>query len=177
MKISSVKNKKILNWVLTVLVCLLLASWGVNGTINPMSYVKKADKTSLQVEEKEEYTVITLAENVTAKGYLNVEVDEITPFMADIDVLYNYESKSQIKGKLSLGEGRNEIKISKLGESVENIAISHKKMTEEGIILGEIYYTEYRQTNIWTMLKIFASFVSLTVFWSMMQWIKNRYAK
>lgn len=176
MKISELKNSKIARWISCVIVCYLMASWGVNGTVNPMNYWKQGKTGIISTENLDEYLVIDLGEQIRKGEYINLDVSEMNSFMIPIDVLTGSADKGNQKKTMNLSRGMNSWSIDELDAAEGWIKISLKTLEKEQVQIDQAYWSEYKQIDGLAMVKVFLSFICLAVFYSFVSWIKRRYS-
>lgn len=175
MNISELKNNKIVRWICCILVCYLLASWGVNGTVNPVNYWKQGESGIISTEYSEEYLVIDLKDQLQKAEYINLNISQMNSYMISIDVVTGVTDKGNQK-KMNLDRGMNSWAIDKLDTEEGRLKIPLKTLEKEQVQIGQIFWSEYKQVDGLAMIKIFVSFIFLSVFYSFISWIKRHYS-
>lgn len=179
MKILNGKNKLkkfIKKGLLYVIICYLLASWGVNGVINPIHYYRNLvmqeklielplNDKGLQLEWKGD------AENF---NYVSFEVTDAKNFYNDI--LVNVYSDDELLQSVTvkLYKGLNSLEIQ---ENSTSISISSEVIEKNQLEISNFVLSEYRKVDTGKMIETFFSMLFLLIIWECIQYIKNRYAK
>lgn len=176
MKISELKNNKMVRWICCAAICYLLASWGVNGTVNPVNYWNQGEKDLLSTEWADEYLRIDVKEQLQKGGYINLNISEMNSFMISINVVTGSSELENQKQTLRLSKGMNSWTISELNAEEGWIKIPLKTLEKEQVQINQIYWSECKQVDGTAMLKVFSSFICLLVFYSFVSWIKGRYS-
>lgn len=176
MKISELKNNKVVRWICCVIVCYLLASWGVNGTVNPLNYWEQGVSGIISTESSEEYLMINLGDHPQEGHYINLDVAEMNSFVISIEIVTGDSDNGKHKKTMNLNKGMNSWAIDKLNLEEGWIKIPMKALEKEQVQIEQIYWSENKQVDALAMIKVFFSFICLSVFRSFVSWIKERYS-
>lgn len=157
-----------------VIVCYLLASWGVNGVINPMHYFREAVmyKEEIFPTEDEKYLMIDLADKYESREYLSFLVSESDNIFFDIVLIASVEEPQKVI--VEVHQGINTLKIP---EGAGSIRVLRDTITQNGAVLNSYMLSEYRNVDSMKMMEIMISMLLLFGFWEAVQYIRKRYTK
>lgn len=179
MRILSGKNRLknfLKKSLLYIVICYLLASWGVNGVVNPMHYYRNftMQEKSIDLLIDNQGIVVEWQENQDKFGYISFEVMDAKNFYND--TLVNvYSGDELLKSEVvELHKGLNSLEIQ---EKSTYVSISSDVVVKNQLILNDFVLSEYRKIDTWKMVEIFFSMIFLLIIWECIQFVKNRYAK
>lgn len=179
MKISDKKNR-MKNWgrksLLYVVICYLLASWGVNGVINPMHYYRQfvMEEKAIDYISENKNIILEWNEDREEYRYISFEVLDAKNLYNDIWVDIYSDDELLRRESIELHKGLNSLAIE--DESVY-VSVSSDEITKNQLIIKEFVLSMYRKVDTWNMVEIFISMIFLLTIWECIQLIKNRYAK
>lgn len=180
------KAEKAVQWAGYLMVAYLLASWGVNGVVNPMHYVKNAFMSVQAVEIKEDAEKLILElPNDGDLEYRFLSFKAVSQnYSLDLHIL-GYPQEKGAQGEaaqetvLRIWKGWNCIDLDKVQGARKWTRMNVTKHIEgtESITLETVELSEYKRMETGRMIYIMLSFLILAAFWECVWWIKERYAK
>ena len=93
-----------------------------------------------------------------------------------VELITGTSDQGNIKLSKNLSKGMNSWKLDKLNVEEGWIKIPRKTLEKDEVQFEQIYWSDYMQIDTLSMIKIFISFICLSVFYSFVSWIKQRYA-
>lgn len=161
----------------------LLASWGVNGVVNPVHYIRCARMQiqMLEVSERGDGIVLRLPEGYGEKGLgvLSFRVTESEDYSFNLRLLgYPSDGDAQ-EADIKVWKGWNTVELDRLqsGKSWKEILVPKDVSEAEGLVLEDAGLSKWRKVDVGRAVYIFAAFLFLAVFWECVWWIKERYAE
>lgn len=178
MKMLKIKigKRRMFKWAVYLLAAYLLASWGVNGVVNPMHYFNRAQRNMLHVEKKEDGLVIELpADSKSGSSYLSFWVTQAKEYSSRLK-LSGYPAQGGMQEmEIPLWKGWN---VAELGAyEWDHILIRKDEMEQKELVIEEVGWSARRIPDTERMLSVFVSFVLMAAFWECVCWVKDRYAK
>ena len=177
MKMLKTEKNNWLKWTIIMLICYLLASYGVNGIVNPAAYFKQAMQEEVNIIYEEDVVFIKLPEDKGKYNYLNIELQDINMFETAVEVVFEYPGTKKLQKELVLCNRKNSFALQELGEDMIGISFEKTDLDKYDIILKKALLSEEKQPDTLKMLEIWISFLGITGVYVFMQWIKKRYAK
>lgn len=179
MKMLNIKNKwqnMVKKCIFYVVFSYLVASWGVNGVINPVHYYRNFAVQEQQLEASLDDTGLLVKWNQVDGGfkYLSFEVMDAKNFYNDI--LVNLYSGDELLECVSVEvyKGLNSLEIQ---ENTTSISITSDVIQKNQLIMSGFTISEYKKVDTWKMTEVVFSMLFLIVIWECIQYIKKRYAK
>lgn len=160
----------------------LLASWGVNGVLNPMHYIHSTtmQRHVLKIQEDAERFHIELPQDLGKEAsFLSFEVTDAQRYAFVLPLTGNASDGEAGPYSVDVWKGWNAIDLERLqDQSIWNKITIPKILPESGeIMLDTVILSKYRKMDTKKMLYIFVSFLFLAAFWESVWWIKERYAQ
>lgn len=180
MKIFKKRNKKgLLKWACYVITAYLLASWGVNETVNPMHYMKNMQMKKITLEAKETSNGYALhfpenVQNLWQYGFLSFSVVQSEDYFWKSKLCGYTENGKTESEEQTLSRGWNCIDLSK--KSWTAVEIPKKSQETVKLQLKDVWLTKYRTVDTAKMIYITMSLLALAVFWESVWWVKQKYA-
>lgn len=161
--------------ILYLFFCYLIASWGVNGVINPVHYYKNEVMQSIEITAiwQDDVLMIDLTEYQEKFEYLSFIVLASEGFVWDITLDCSGEVERIITEAVHQGLNSLQLPV----EECSYIKIPIDVLEKNGAVLQNFVLSEYRKVDTLKMIEICLSLLLLLVFWECVQWIKDRYAK
>lgn len=165
------KRKNIYKLLFYVFLSYFVSTWGVNHTVNPLSYARQlsAQVIPVQTFHDEEFLKIVLDDS-EKYPYLWINVTESNRFSQILSI----QSEDGSATSIELSKGMNCLDIRSLST---NIQISQKELAATGTTLNDISISNEKYVNIRKTLSIFASFLFFSACWELVQWVKKRYTR
>lgn len=157
-----------------IIACYLAASIGVNRVINPSYYFAKSEEHVLNYYEENNCLYIDITNLKSSDRYLNIYISEIQRFGSVVYLYADKDSKERIYTLLC--KESNSIKKSELPANEGVIYIRLNDLDKDGVKISQITGSEKKQVDLFSMLKIFISFVLLVTFWNFLRDLKKKYA-
>ena len=160
--------------VIFIIICYLLASWGVNGVINPIHYYRNIimhEEEIIPVREGNNI-ILDCSESREPFEYLSFRVTDSYNIFFDIKV--NTSAKDAAEMVVGVHQGLNTIKIP---DDTGVVMISADTMDENGVLWDAFVLSDHRKVDSAKMMEILVSMLLLLALWEGVQYIKNRYTK
>lgn len=172
MKIQ-IKNRSVKH-IFIIALCYIFASWGVNGVINPIHYLRSSsgDIHLVQMEKQEECVYIDLSQS-SQDEYVLFEFDSLNTVMNSIEITLLRNDGTTQSDTLKVFQG---IVSYKINPDLLGIKISHKEFQKCDLVLNQVRTGKYKAMDYFNMIKMFITFLCLTIFWNLSQVIKKKYA-
>lgn len=166
----------------------LLASWGVNGVINPLHYFRNAamQTKALELSECADGIVIEMPQdttdtniNDTNTGFLSFRIAAADDYSFYLTLLGCTDAGETKETGVKAQKGWNSVDIGKLqgGAAWKKIIVPKNAAGTEGIRLESVCFSKYRRTDTGRMCYIFVSILFLAALWECVWWIKKKYAE
>lgn len=165
----------------------LLASWGVNGVVNPMHYVRNVTMKQMELQEtgqtieqtigqkkgQEDSLVLTLPPKTETYDFLSFQIVQSKEYSFHMVIAGETPNGSVEEMDIKVWRGWNTVDISKKQWNKIYIrqGTGSEKLEFESFLL-----TQYRKADIGKMLSVMASLAVLSAFWESVWWIKKKYA-
>lgn len=164
-------------WLIYIIVSYLLASWGVNGVVNPVHYVRAASMqvTELEAEETADGVSIALPETGLEGGVLVFEITASKDYKFKLKVVGVPEAGEHETMTIEACRGTNSVNL--IDNSWVSVLIPVDSVKQQEIDIDDVRLSEYRSVSLGRMLYIFAVFLLMLTFWEAVQWVKKRYAE
>lgn len=189
MMILKRKNKRtaVRKWSGYFLAAYFIASWGVNGIINPIHYLRQtvmAEYPASFIEEAEGL-VLKQPQGEAEMEFLSFQVKEANNYTSDLQLLGYTRTGKETIIHVKLWQGLNSIELRKYLSDTESdqdgmwekIVVPRTSTESSGIVLDDVVLSEYRKTDTGRMLSTLASFLLMLAFWEGVWWMKGRYAQ
>ncbi len=183
-----IDKKKLAKRVLYLVFIYIAASWGVNGVVNPVHYIRSSfmQTEKIPLSEREDGYVIQLSSDEgKSPGFLSFRI-EAKEYALQLRLCACTENGKIQEVQTPVMKGWNCLDIAKLsgaekkGRSAadiwEEVVIPKDTIEQFEIVLKEVQLSEYRKADIATMISVFLSFVIMLAFWECVWWVKARYA-
>ncbi len=162
----------------------LLASWGVNGVVNPMHYVKSAfmSRQTMEISEREGGILLEPVQNAQTDrsegadhmNFLSFRIAQAESFSFDLQLLV-YLQEETIKMSVRVWKGWNTVSLNnQAGEKIVAVQAAPKS---GGVVLADAKLSEHLWTDTGKMVCVWTFFLMLMVFWEGVWWMKERYAE
>ena len=156
-----------------IALCYIFASWGVNGVINPIHYLRNSgDIHPVQMEEQEECVYIDLSQ-ISQDEYVLFEFGSLNTVVNSVEITLLRNDGTTQSDTLKVFQG---IVSYKIDPDLLGIKISHKEFQKCDLVLNQVRTGKYKVLDCFSMIKIFIIFLCLTIFWNLNQVIKRKYA-
>lgn len=174
MMISRLQKNKQIKCCCVIIVCYLLASFGVNRVINPLYYLDKSEEHPLNYHEENNSLYIDITGLETSDQYLNIYISEIRQFGCAAYLYPDIDSEEKLYTLLC--KEANSIKKTQLPSNKGTIYIRVNDLTKDGVKISRITGSAKRKVDLFSMLKIFISFILLATIWTFVRNLKKKYA-
>ncbi len=165
-----------------VLACYLLASWGVNGVLHPMHYIRSMTQQTeeLCISESNGDIMITLPEKAkrletgsSGQQYLSFQVVQAEDYFFSLQLTGPPLHETGTKW-VEVKKGWNSIELSDC--TWEQIVVPREMAQQERVVLKNAVLSSHRTVDLAQTVYIFMAFLFLALFWECVGWIKKRYA-
>jgi len=177
-----IKKRLLVKWLEYMAAAYLLASWGVNGVLNPFHYIHSItmQRHVLEIQSDAERFCIELPQDLgTEASFLSFEVTDAQRYAFALPLTGSTSDGEAGPYSVDVWKGWNTFDLARLqDQSVWNKITIPKIPPESGeIMLDTVILSKYRKMDTKKMLYIFVSFLFLAAFWESVWWIKERYAQ
>lgn len=175
MKILKRKNRRkaVRKWSGYFVAAYVIASWGVNGIVNPIHYLRQTvmqEQTVRFVEETHGWA-LEKPQNGEGMNYLSFQVKDAKTYAAKVQLLVYAKTGEARTIYVKLWRGLNSIDL----QLWEKVVVPQTQVASTGIVLEDVVLSEYRQVDTGRMVSVMASFLLLLAFWEGVWWMKGRY--
>lgn len=178
------KNEAVWKWMCYVAGAYLLASWGVNGVLNPMYYVKSAwmCRQTLEISECEDGILLEPVRNLQSDkleyedkmNFLSFRITQAESFSFDLQLLV-YLQEETMEMSVRVWKGWNTVSLNnKAGEKIVAVQAVPKS---GAVVFADAKLSEHMWVDTGKMVCVWAFFLMLMVFWEGIWWMKERYAE
>ena len=169
---SKLKNRI----VLYIIIGYFIASWGVNGSLNPLVYYQNIinhEQIPVKISYEADEIVLDLQASSEKYPYVSFEFDPLDTFSLNITTI-EYPSKHTIVERdFILYRGLNCIKLS--SDDILRISISNIDSDKHEISLKNAMQSNYKKVNVFKAIEIWLFFIFLSVFYEGLNQLKKRY--
>lgn len=162
----------------------LLASWGVNGVLNPMYYVKSAmmRRQTLEISECEDGILLEPVRKVQSDkleyedkmNFLSFRIAQAESFSFDLRLLV-YLKEETMEMSVRVWKGWNTVSLNnKAGEKIVAVQAAPKS---GDVVFADAKLSEHMWVDTEKMVCVWVFFLMLMVFWEGVWWMKERYAE
>ena len=164
--------KAVYKWILYAAAAWIFASWGVNGTVHPVRYVKNLtmQEQNLSASAGENGIVIGFPTDRKLE-WLAFQVDGADAYFFDAPV-YGITARGEEACVIPFARGRNTLA---LPPSWTGIRFPPELAADRELVLGAVKLTEYKKLSVKKTVYLTVSFFLLFGFWECVQWVKRRY--
>lgn len=185
MKIFSLKNRKqAAKCFCYVAAAYFMASFGVNGVINPMYYLRNVSEQTQELKfwEDEGRLAIELPQERVLKGqaFLSYQIEELEDFISVLPVYVCTEEGNDLKINMKSKKGWNWYNLSSIlqdGKRIKALVLPRESVEIQGLQLKSVELSPYPKVDTARMLSLWMSFLMLVAFWECVWWMKERYAE
>ncbi len=176
-------KRNLTKWLGYLIAAYLVASWGVNGVVNPVHYLRNAGmkEEALKVTESTEGFVIGLTEDYGKKeaAFLSFKIMKAKDQSFQLSLFVHMEQGKVLQKSYQVWKGWNSIEIGMFqNEDLwKEIVVPKEAVSLEELNLEDVSLTEYQKHDVKRMVYIFISFLFLAAFWESVRWIKERYTE
>lgn len=174
MKISEKLKNKYFKGAIIIVVCYILASKGVNNVVNPKCYFMDYSSHSIGFYEENNRLYIDVSQLTDSDYFLNIYIEKLQKFGSTIYLYSGTNDKERVYTLLC--NGNNPIRKSDLPLNKGSIYIRMDDINNEGMEISQITGSENPYVHVFPMLKVFISFLMLSIFWQFMNYLKGKYA-
>lgn len=162
----------------------LLASWGVNGVVNPVHYFRNMDMKiqELELSECAEGMEILLPQDSRwdGSGFLSFLAAESEDHSFRLR-LVGYDAQGAGREiNMKAWKGWNSLDLAEAagpGNQWVKIIVPGDALASEGLVFGGAGISEYRKVSTGRTAYIWAAFLFMAAFWECVWWIKERYGE
>lgn len=173
-----IREHTFVKWAGYLIILYVLASWGVNGVINPVHYLRNAQMKICGVEPlaREDGLAIDLSSGGdNGLKYLSF-------YIAQAD---EYSFTLRLSGSVGGGEVQEkEAVVWKGWNSLDlreypwkEAVVPDDLVQQAGILFENVQLTGYQKVDTERMLSVFGAFCVMAVFCECMRWVKEHYAR
>ena len=152
----------------------LVASWGVNGVINPVHYYNAAtmDEKEIVPSDEKEFWVLDTGKSKEQVRYLSFEILDAKNRYFDIKV--GESDEELIKQNVEVHVGFNTIRIS---ENRSSVYIGKNEIIANNAIINSYVLSEFPKMDLAKTIEIMFSIMFLLSFWEEIRYIRDKYTK
>ena len=169
---SKLKNR----FVLYIVIGYFIASWGVNGSINPLVYYQNIIKKE-QIPVKISYGVNEITFDLQASSgkypYLSFELDTLETFSLDVAIKEYPSEQTIVERDIVLYRGMNCIKLS--SGNILHISISNTDLDKYELLLKNVMQTNFKKLNVFKPIEIWLFFIFMCVCYEGLNYLRKRY--
>ena len=168
-------HKWLLKWLMYFTAAYLLASWGVNGVVCPLHYMRSLCMEEIKLNAKENMgnLEITLPSAAERYGFLSFQLVKAPAYSCTLHLAGKRMDGDVEEMDIQVWKGWNFLDIS--AKQWSRVLIKQMPGTES-IQMEEIILSQYPKMDTKRMISIHLSYMLLAAFWECVWWVKRHYA-
>jgi len=155
-----------------IMICYLIASWGVHGVINPLHYIRKSNYEEVEIVDDGDYLWLDLSLTDFVEGYLSFDAYSAKRFFYEIEIEVTDENDKVEVLKCECQNGLNSLEISDGKE--KKLRINKIDLDKNEVVLDKLDIGKNRRVDAVSMIYVMLSIFTLMFLWECVQYIKKK---